>query len=114
MLTFVPIGLGLGPIVMLEVLLEPDKTALTVALEALAAFTGNTVEMPTAAIKDKKITELSTIKINLVLFIFVRLLHSYQDWQLNLTRRCHITNCIELVKRNVSESLFYLRLVKYI
>jgi hypothetical protein len=73
MLTLAPIGLGLGPTVMLEVLLVPDRTALIAALEALAAFTGNTVEMPIANIKDNKISELSMIQIDLVVFIFVRL-----------------------------------------
>jgi len=96
-LTVVPIGLGLGPTVILEVLPVPDRTALMVALDALAAFTGNTVEMPTADTKDNKISELITIQINLVVFIFVRLLNSRQDDRLNVTRRRHIINCIEWV-----------------
>jgi len=73
MLTLAPIGEGLGPTVMLEVLVVPDRIALIAALESLAAFTGNTVEMPTADIKDNKISELSMIQIDLVVFIFVKL-----------------------------------------
>ena len=76
MLTVVPIGFGLGPTLMLEVLLVPERTALIVALEALAAFTGNKVEMPTVDTKDNKISELSIIQIDLVVFICVILLNS--------------------------------------
>jgi hypothetical protein len=53
--------------------------------------------MPTADTKDNKISELITIQINLVVFIFVRLLNSRQDDRLNVTRRRHIINCIEWV-----------------
>ncbi len=38
MLTVVPIGLGVGPEVTLEVLVVPDCTALIAALERLAMF----------------------------------------------------------------------------
>jgi hypothetical protein len=53
MLTSVPIGLGLGPKVMLEVLVVPDCTALITALERLATFAiGEMLKSPELNVAD--------------------------------------------------------------
>ena len=53
MLTSVPMGLGLGPKVMLEVLVVPDCTALITASERLATFAiGETLKAPELSVAD--------------------------------------------------------------
>ena len=53
MLTSVPMGLGLGPKVMLEVLMVPDLTALITALERLATFAiGEMLEVAEVKVSD--------------------------------------------------------------
>ena len=65
MLTSVPMGFGLGPKVMLEVLVVPDCTALITAFETFAASAIDEIfKAPNAEIKDNKISPLNAMKIN--------------------------------------------------
>lgn len=59
MLTLWPMGFGLGPKVMLEVVVVPDCTALMDAFDTLAAFAkGEMFDAPKAEIKDIKMSTL--------------------------------------------------------
>ena len=70
MLTSVPIGFGLGPKVMLEVLVVPDCTALITAVETFAASAIDEIfRAPDAEIKDNKISPLNAVKINFFLTV---------------------------------------------
>ena len=71
MFTVVPIGLGLGPIVMLEVLVVPDSTALMVVLEAPETFAGNMLKKLKADNRDNKIRAHTIVEIGFLIFILV-------------------------------------------
>jgi hypothetical protein len=69
-LTSVPIGFGLGPKVMLEVLVVPDWTALITAFETLAASAIDEIfKAPDAETKDNNISPLNAMKMNFFLTV---------------------------------------------
>jgi len=71
MLTLVPMGLGLGPRVRLEVEVVPELTALMDVLEAAETFPGSMVTAQTASAIDNRIKILVTVNFDFLIFIFL-------------------------------------------